>query len=163
MRATPLLPRKKGPDRRHNAKRGCQGGKLRRLNRTARPAKTLSPDTGLDRSGPPAQSSAFEQIKSNFLPKVTGAPVPRDWRVFSENRTGWILLPETPSALKVSTWMHNFDIQQTHSLPIRRPPYCLAEQDCIQKGERSSNCYVPLWPLVGNRYKSYALNRLNRS
>jgi hypothetical protein len=46
------------------------------LNRTARPAKTLSPDTGLDRSGPPAQSSAFEQIKSNFLPKVTGAVCP---------------------------------------------------------------------------------------
>jgi hypothetical protein len=47
------------------------------LNRTARPAKTLSPDTGLDRSGPPTQSSAFEQIKSNFLPKVTGAGAPR--------------------------------------------------------------------------------------
>jgi hypothetical protein len=66
------------------------------LNRTARRAKILIPDTGVDRSGPPTQSNAFEQIKSNFLPKVTGAPAPRDWRAFSKNRTGWIPLPETP-------------------------------------------------------------------
>jgi hypothetical protein len=42
------------------------------LNRTARRAKILIPDTRVDRSGSPTQTSAFEEIKSNFSPKVIG-------------------------------------------------------------------------------------------